>query len=560
MQRDHSVVGMFTHHFGPARPGARLFRASCILSLLAAGCVDGNSNGEALHAYGHAEKALTAEQCSYWSEDDRVTYCHAANLKKGKFVLIRTNVAGCVNGHAGHDGDFISLDGTCDNDQCFPVGAPWDPTIECCDNMEVVGGSCACAAGYAAQSDGTCADVDECAAGADNCADDATCTNTMGDFSCACNAGYQGDGTVCADIDECSVHTDDCADDAACTNTAGAFSCACNVGYQGDGVSCTDIDECSNGNGGCSAHASCINTPGGRTCACDAGYEGDGLTCVANTVVDPEWPLWPVPNGNDSYTINADGTVTDDVTGLVWSQTTHDVSASNPYPTALVAAQSHCSAKGSGWRVPTVVELMTLIDLSRTGMLNPAFSQAGQWVQAISATAFPLNTGYGYGVWFWGGSSQLVSYWDFAGWYVRCLKNGPPLLVGAPPGAPADQYSASNGVVTDLKTGLEWEQTPAVAGYTWSQANAYCQNLGTAGGGWRLPTLRELQSVFDHRFPAMYQFMDPIFQNASGYFTWSSSLVAATGRHAHMSWSQYTPGQALGSLHDGHAGDVRCVR
>ena len=41
-------------------------------------------------------------------------------------------------------------------------------------------------------------DLDECATSMDNCAADATCTNTpTGNFTCTCNPGYTGDGTVC---------------------------------------------------------------------------------------------------------------------------------------------------------------------------------------------------------------------------------------------------------------------------------------------------------------------------------------------------------------------------
>ena len=41
-------------------------------------------------------------------------------------------------------------------------------------------------------------DVDECTLNTDNCADDiATCTNTIGSFTCACKTGYSGNGVVC---------------------------------------------------------------------------------------------------------------------------------------------------------------------------------------------------------------------------------------------------------------------------------------------------------------------------------------------------------------------------
>ena len=40
-------------------------------------------------------------------------------------------------------------------------------------------------------------DDDECALGTDNCHADATCSNTVDSFTCACNVGYSGDGTSC---------------------------------------------------------------------------------------------------------------------------------------------------------------------------------------------------------------------------------------------------------------------------------------------------------------------------------------------------------------------------
>ena len=40
------------------------------------------------------------------------------------------------------------------------------------------------------------------------------------------------------DIDECSTKTDNCNALATCTNTDGSFTCACNTGYTGDGVKC----------------------------------------------------------------------------------------------------------------------------------------------------------------------------------------------------------------------------------------------------------------------------------------------------------------------------------
>lgn len=41
-------------------------------------------------------------------------------------------------------------------------------------------------------------DIDECSDNSHNCHLSATCTNTVGSFTCSCNAGYTGDGITCS--------------------------------------------------------------------------------------------------------------------------------------------------------------------------------------------------------------------------------------------------------------------------------------------------------------------------------------------------------------------------
>jgi len=50
---------------------------------------------------------------------------------------------------------------------------------------------------------------------------------------------------VCAvttDIDECAVNNGGCNAEATCTNSVGSFTCSCTDGYQGDGFTCTGND------------------------------------------------------------------------------------------------------------------------------------------------------------------------------------------------------------------------------------------------------------------------------------------------------------------------------
>ena len=121
--------------------------------------------------------------------------------------------------------------------------------------------------------------INECTAGAHNCDGNATCTDTIGSFTCACNSGYSGDGQNCTNVNECTEGTHNCHAQATCTDIVGSFTCACNAGYTGDGQNCTDNNECTLFTDTCDGNAICTNTEGSFTCACRSGWTGSGLEC-----------------------------------------------------------------------------------------------------------------------------------------------------------------------------------------------------------------------------------------------------------------------------------------
>ena len=99
-------------------------------------------------------------------------------------------------------------------------------------------------------------DIDECVNSAAICSSTASCANTAGNFTCTCIQGFTGDGVTCAgetakamirigrfmcrhlDINECADGSNDCSANATCTNTLGDYTCACDQGYSGDGTTC----------------------------------------------------------------------------------------------------------------------------------------------------------------------------------------------------------------------------------------------------------------------------------------------------------------------------------
>jgi Protein of unknown function (DUF1566) len=141
------------------------------------------------------------------------------------------------------------------------------------------------------------------------------------------------------------------------------------------------------------------------------------------------------------------------------------------------------------------------------------------------------------------------------------------LLLVAPRARTADvptRYLVpGDGTVHDTKTDLAWEQTQAVR-QTWMQAKARCAALLLPGTGWRLPTIKELQTLVDFSRsspPLLDLTVFPAVAPDAGTF-WSSTRAPAdipTGNE--QAWTLYF--NSFGATQPNWtvvSAAVRCVR
>jgi len=298
----------------------------------------------------------------------------------------------------------------------------------------------------------------------------------------------------------------------------------------------------SSGSGGSSSSGT-AGEGGAGTGGTDAGGTGT-ITPAA------EWASWSMPNPQStglpnpqSYTDNGDGTVLDDVTGLVWQESVDAMQY-----TSASAAQ-HCLDQGGSWRLPTLIELASLVDYTR---FNPAiddvtFPDTPVIVPAVaflSSSPFLIEPSTSWIVDFSDGTAagNVVT----TAYSVRCVD-------GSGTREPSEHYSVESDGVRDNGTGLLWQEPMSESDYTFAAAAEYCPTLGT---GWRVPSVKELQTLVDRgrRSPAIDA---RFFPNTRDVAFWTSSPLASFAAYA---WRvDFWTGYALNDSVDSLLG-VRCVR
>ncbi|MEY5010394.1 MAG: hypothetical protein RLZZ253_1533, partial [Verrucomicrobiota bacterium] len=194
-----------------------------------------------------------------------------------------------------------------------------------------------------------------------------------------------------------------------------------------------------------------------------------------------------------SFTDNGNGTITDNVTGLIWQkmdngESTWEAAVSNA---SLVNTGGH-----TDWRLPTPAEIFSLFVYTGNPALNSTYfpaSAAEYWwtsdVYGASTTnVWCANKGGGLGG---KPKSETISAGGTLAYHARYVR-------GPKPSNTHNYLPNGDGTVTDLDTGLMWTQVPGAA-RNWEGALAYAEGLSTAGyTDWRLPNIKELQTLTDY--------------------------------------------------------------
>ena len=125
--------------------------------------------------------------------------------------------------------------------------------------------------------------------------------------------------------------------------------------------------------------------------------------------------------------------------------------------------------------------------------------------------------------------------------------------------APAGRYTSPNtATVFDTMTKLTWQKGTSPTTNTWDEAKSYCAAVAAAlgGSGWRLPTAKEIQTLFDYSkgSPAIDTSSFPNTQSA-GYWTSTPNVSTPT-----WAWYATFSGGSISVSPPSMGFYVRCVR
>ncbi len=282
-----------------------------------------------------------------------------------------------------------------------------------------------------------------------------------------------------------------------------------------------------------------------------------------------------------SYTDNGDGTITDNVTGLMW-QKGFDVMT---LPEAQQIIEEFELAGYNDWRIPSIKEAYSLIlfsgsdvnpelsagsDLPGTPFINTDFFDFKYGAngnrpidsQLLTSSLYVGSTE----------SDELLFGVNFAdgrikGYGLKFGNGDKPFMVRFVRG---EEYGINDfadngdGTISDKATNLMWSREDSKESMNWGEALAYAAKLNAENylghSDWRVPNAKELQSIVDYsRSPlsSSSAAIDPIFDvseivdeaGEKDYpFYWSSTTHENSGGSTGGAGIYVAFGRSLGNM------------
>lgn len=238
-----------------------------------------------------------------------------------------------------------------------------------------------------------------------------------------------------------------------------------------------------------------------------------------------------------SYTSNADGTVSDNVTGLIWEKGYQRMTRTE----ALAYLTEKNKGTYNDWRIPSIKEIYSLMQFCGTDVSSADFTAQ----PPASAIPFIDNNYFDFDYFANGDRAIDVQYFsstEYTGVTMGKdetvfglnvadgrIKGYPYLtrneekdysvkLVRGNPDYGKNEFVDNTTTVTDKATGLMWDKNDSGKGMNWSEALAWAQEMNAAKhlgyDDWRVPDAKELQSIVDYtRSPqaTASAAIDPVF-------------------------------------------------
>ncbi|WP_421918957.1 DUF1566 domain-containing protein [Marinifilum sp.] len=238
-------------------------------------------------------------------------------------------------------------------------------------------------------------------------------------------------------------------------------------------------------------------------------------------------------SGNQpSYTNNGDGTITDNVSGLMWAQ---DMGDKITFDDAFTKASNSNLGGYNDWRVPAIKELYSLIIFTGkiqngnieelyidTDYFNQPIGNTDIGEREIDAQTWSATEYVGYTM----NRDETVFGVNFVDGRIKGYPKYQPgssegkkmycrLVRGNPDYGKNSFTDNGDGTISDLATGLMWQKADDGLARDWEEALSYSENLELASfNDWRLPNAKELQSIVDYsRSPQTSNSpaIDPVF-------------------------------------------------